>query len=123
MIVSAPSTKSPQPPVRVWAQRRARSADGGKIVDLLLTRPWADLAQKHRHGKLERTTCLNIDRDEWLRRELKQLSLADWNRGGKQNFRRPPTTCKPIREFSTAEFLPEARRHRYLGSPLSSRMK
>ncbi len=26
-------------------------------------------------GKLERTTCLNIDRDEWLRRELKQLPL------------------------------------------------
>lgn len=26
-------------------------------------------------GKLERTTCLNIDRGEWLRRELKELPL------------------------------------------------
>src|SRR5258706_204363 len=26
-------------------------------------------------GKLERRTCLNIDRDEWLRRELKELPL------------------------------------------------
>jgi len=46
-----------------------------KIVDLL---PYAAVQIWLKNidtGKLERTTCLNIDRDEWLRRELKQLPL------------------------------------------------